>query len=66
MSSWTFQRRSSGDDQPYGYTPAQIRHAYGFDKITGNSSSLTLAIIDAYGTITLANDLKVPCLHLQL
>jgi subtilase family serine protease len=46
---------------PGGYTPAQIRHAYGFDKISGNGSGQTIAIIDAYGSPTLANDLKVFC-----
>jgi subtilase family serine protease len=46
---------------PTGYTPAQIRHAYGFDKITGNGSGQTIAIVDAYGSSTLASDLKVFC-----
>ncbi|MBB5035727.1 S53 family peptidase [Prosthecobacter vanneervenii] len=46
---------------PTGYTPAQIRHAYGFDKITGNGAGQTIAIIDAYGSPSLANDLKVFC-----
>ncbi|WP_395735132.1 peptidase S8 and S53 subtilisin kexin sedolisin [Prosthecobacter sp.] len=44
---------------PTGYTPAQIRHAYGFDKITGNGAGQTIAIVDAYGSPSLANDLKV-------
>jgi len=46
---------------PTGYTPTQIRHAYGFDKITGNGSGQTIAIIDAYGSPSLASDLKVFC-----
>ena len=46
---------------PTGHTPAQIRHAYGFDKITGNGSGQTIAIIDAYGSPSLASDLKVFC-----
>jgi hypothetical protein len=38
---------------PMGYTPAQIRHAYGIDLIsfggiTGDGSGQTIAIIDAY------------------
>src|SRR5437660_2827443 len=38
---------------PVGYTPAQIRHAYGFDQITfgsvkGDGSGQTIAIVDAY------------------
>lgn len=44
---------------PTGCTPAQIRHAYGFDKITNNGAGQTIAIIDAYGSPTLANDLKI-------
>lgn len=44
---------------PTGYTPAQIRHAYGFDKISGNGAGQTIAIVDAYGSPSLANDLKV-------
>ncbi len=44
---------------PGGYKPAQIRHAYGFDKITSNGAGQTIAIIDAYGSPSLANDLKV-------
>jgi len=44
---------------PTGYSPAQIRHAYGFDKITANGAGQTIAIIDAYGSASLANDLKV-------
>ncbi len=46
---------------PTGLTPAQVRHAYGFDKITGNGAGQTIAIIDAYGSPSLANDLKVFC-----
>lgn len=46
---------------PSGYSPAQIRHAYGFDKITGTGAGQTIAIVDAYGSPTLANDLSVFC-----
>ena len=42
---------------PGGYTPAQIRHAYGFDQLKGNGSGQTIAIVDAYGSPTLASDL---------
>lgn len=44
---------------PTGYTPAQIRSAYGFNKITGNGAGQTIAIIDAYGSPSLAKDLQV-------
>ncbi len=49
---------------PTGYTPTQIRHAYGFDQITfsngtivGDGTGQTIAIIDAYDTPTIAHDL---------
>jgi subtilase family serine protease len=51
-----------------GYSPAQIRHAYGFDAITftkngavfaGNGAGQTIAIVDAFGDPQIANDLGV-------
>src|SRR5262245_45822089 len=51
---------------PVGYTPSQIRHAYGFDQITysqgsttipGDGRGLTIAIVDAYDNPTIATDL---------
>jgi hypothetical protein len=49
---------------PTGTTPAQIRHAYGFDQIffsggtvAGDGSGTTIAIVDAYDDPTIANDL---------
>ena len=39
-----------------GYTPAQIRHAYGFDHITGNGAGQTIGIVVAYGSPTLQQD----------
>jgi hypothetical protein len=48
---------------PVGYTPAQIRHAYGFDQIilgngaAGDGSGQTIGIVDAYDDPTLASDL---------
>src|SRR5436309_3249665 len=51
---------------PSGYTPSQIRHAYGFDQIsfsngtiTGNGSGQTIAIVYAYGDPNIASDLHV-------
>src|SRR5438105_12182597 len=40
-----------------GYTPAQIRHAYGFDQLTGDGSGQTIAIVDAFRDPNLAADL---------
>jgi subtilase family serine protease len=42
-----------------GYTPAQIRHAYGFDQVSGNGQGQTIAIVDAYNAPTIVNDLTV-------
>jgi hypothetical protein len=49
---------------PSGYTPAQIRHAYGFDQITfnqgaiqGDGSGQTIAIVDAFDDPKIASDL---------
>src|SRR5262249_53223804 len=47
---------------PTGYTPAQVRHAYGFDPISfggvaGDGSGQTIAIVDAYDDPTIAGDL---------
>jgi hypothetical protein len=48
-----------------GYSPAQIRHAYGFDQITfsngtitGDGSGQTIAIVDAYDDPNVLSDLK--------
>ena len=49
---------------PTGYTPAQIRQAYGFNNITfnngtvaGDGSGTTIAIVDAYDDPNIASDL---------
>jgi hypothetical protein len=49
---------------PTGYSPAQIRHAYGFDQITfnngtvvGDGTGTTIAIVDAYNDPNIASDL---------
>jgi hypothetical protein len=53
-----------GSPGPTGYSPAQVRHAYGFDQITfangtitGDGSGTTIAIVDAYDDPNIANDL---------
>jgi hypothetical protein len=43
---------------PSGLTPAQIRHAYGLDLITGDGTGQTIAIVDAYDAPTILADLK--------
>jgi hypothetical protein len=47
---------------PTGYSPAQVRHAYGFDQINfggvaGDGTGQTIAIVDAYDDPTIAGDL---------
>jgi hypothetical protein len=51
-----------GSPGPTGTTPAQIRHAYGFDQISfngtaGDGSGTTIAIVDAFDDPNIANDL---------
>jgi hypothetical protein len=52
-----------GSPGPTGYTPAQIKHAYGTDQITftggvkGDGSGTTIAIVDAFDDPRIANDL---------
>jgi subtilase family serine protease len=42
---------------PSGYTPAQVKHAYGFDQITNNGSGQTIAIVDAFHNPNIQSDL---------
>jgi uncharacterized repeat protein (TIGR03803 family) len=46
---------------PTGYTPQQLRHAYGFDRLNTTGSGQTIAIIDAYGSTTIQADLDTFC-----
>src|SRR5438309_36933 len=52
-----------GTSGPTGYTPSQVRHAYGFDQIsfpggvTADGSGTTIAIVDAFDNPNIANDL---------
>ena len=41
-----------------GYTPAQIRSAYGFDKVSYDGKGVTVAIVDAYASPTILNDIN--------
>jgi hypothetical protein len=42
---------------PTGYSPQQIRAAYGVDKVPYDGSGMTIAIVDAYDDPTIASDL---------
>jgi subtilase family serine protease len=39
------------------YTPAQVRHAYGFDQVSATGSGQTIAIVDAYDDPNINSDL---------
>lgn len=43
---------------PTGYNPAQIRNAYGLNQLSATGSGQTIAIVDAYGSPTIATDLQ--------
>lgn len=40
-----------------GFQPSQIRKAYGIDQLSYNGAGQTIAIVDAYGSPTIQNDL---------
>jgi len=51
----THDAKSLGTPSPTGLTPAQVRHAYGFDQVlfsdytvVGDGSEQTIAIVDAF------------------
>ncbi|HTB79391.1 MAG TPA: chitobiase/beta-hexosaminidase C-terminal domain-containing protein [Opitutaceae bacterium] len=46
---------------PTGYTPQQLRHAYGFDQLGTTGSGQIIAIVDAYGSPTMQADLNTFC-----
>jgi hypothetical protein len=51
-----------GTTGPTGYTPSQVRHAYGFDQISfngvaGDGRGTTIALVDAYDDPNVASDL---------
>ncbi len=43
---------------PTGYSPGQIRHAYGFDQLIATGAGQTVAIVDAFDDPTAAVDLQ--------
>lgn len=61
-----FRHLSTNSSSIQGYTPSQIRHAYGFDQVnfnngavTGNGSGQTIAIVDAYNDPNIKSDLNL-------
>src|SRR5882672_2368947 len=43
---------------PPGYSPAQIRHAYGFDEVRSTGKGQIIAIVDAFDYPNAAADMK--------
>src|SRR5438552_1191321 len=43
---------------PSGYSPARMRHAYGFDQLTQDGTGQTIAIVDAYDDPNIVADLN--------
>lgn len=39
-----------------GFSPAQVRKAYGFDQVAGTGAGQTIAIVDAYGSPSIQKD----------
>jgi subtilase family serine protease len=48
--------RPQGSSGPAGYTPAQIRHAYGVDQLPYSGAGQTFAIVDAYNAPHIKSD----------
>ena len=46
-------------ETPNGFTPAQIRHAYGFDQIANQGAGQIIGIVDAYDDANAESDLAV-------
>jgi len=41
-----------------GFSPSQIKHAYGFDKIQFDGTGQTIAVVDPYGNSNIQSDLS--------
>jgi subtilase family serine protease len=46
---------------PAGYSPAQVRHAYGFDTLSATGTGQTIALVEAYGDPSIQTDLNTFC-----
>lgn len=62
QASWegktTIRVKRSSASVPVGYTPAQIRNAYGVNNISDTGAGETIAIVDAYGSPSMKSDLN--------
>lgn len=50
--------RGNATVAPTAYAPSQIRHAYGFDRLNVDGSSVVVGIVDAYDDPAIAGDLQ--------
>src|SRR5262249_54318715 len=64
-SYWADPARAFAAPGPIGYTPAQVRQAYGFDRIRfadgtlqGDGAGQTIAIVTAYDHPSIGDDLR--------
>lgn len=51
--------KPNASTSPIGYIPSQIKNAYGLNQISATGSGQTIAIIVAYGSPTIKNDLAI-------
>ncbi|HYL82651.1 MAG TPA: S8 family serine peptidase, partial [Candidatus Angelobacter sp.] len=51
--------RAATLNSPYGLTPAQVRHAYGFDLVQNQGAGQVIGIVDAYDDPNIEADLGV-------
>jgi subtilase family serine protease len=51
--------KGNSASSPKGLSPAQVRHAYGFDQLTNQGDGQTIAIIDAFDDPNIEADLGV-------
>jgi subtilase family serine protease len=66
-------KKSATTTYQSGYQPSQIKTAYGIDRLTATGTGQTIAIVDAYGSPTIQNDLAtfdaqfgLPAANLQI
>lgn len=49
--------KRSSSSGPVGYTPSQIKNAYGLNQVSATGVGQTIAIVDAYGSPTIQSDI---------
>lgn len=55
-----YQRLSTPSNlRPSGYTPQQMRHAYGLDQVSSEGEGQVIGIVDAYDYVNAESDLQV-------